>query len=375
MFKFLFTFFFIIILIVSFVNFSDQAPMDYDIQTSTIPQNQLWSIYKAKDILKKSYFIGIPVVLDEKELLELVKHAYQWDKNAMIVYAQIVEAEYVSPPEIYSESFSYFLKKYHNQIVDQKGHILTKPKVLNFIDNGLNFQDFIKILADKKYVIPSSYMVQWMRWYPGTAIKQIKNNNNEIITDNIYNPLSNEQSTDLLKYIQYSQEGGFRYYEMYADIILFKSAFSFKDEDNKVLNKVSDFTYSEIEKDMLLQAVKSYQVCANHGSQYCMTRLSEIYYYGIGVEQNYPKAYVWAILSQEAYKKYIANKKLRTTDNDDINKIINHYNLELKTLLIHKLSIEELANIELLIENVKKNIVTWDYDNWLIKDDFVSPQP
>ena len=62
--------------------------MDYVIAAALLPQDKLWTVeYSWKMV--EAITPEIPQIEDETELIELIRHAWLWDKNAMIQYARI----------------------------------------------------------------------------------------------------------------------------------------------------------------------------------------------------------------------------------------------------------------------------------------------
>ncbi|MCO4147838.1 hypothetical protein [Citrobacter freundii] len=57
--------------------------MDYVIAAALLPQDKLWTVeYSWKMV--EAITPEIPQIEDETELIELIRHAWLWDKNAMI---------------------------------------------------------------------------------------------------------------------------------------------------------------------------------------------------------------------------------------------------------------------------------------------------
>lgn len=144
-----------------FYYFKGPSKMDYVIQKSTLPQNELWQGFDSDKILDRAYNIGISQVKDERALLELVKHAYQWDKNAMIAYVRIMDSEDDIPPE-----------------------------------KGLSLDDFMRLLADQGYARSSSYVADSM---VGELL--IKENSE------LYLPMPESKLQKMIEYIHNSIRG------------------------------------------------------------------------------------------------------------------------------------------------------------------------
>lgn len=342
-----------------FYYFKDPSKMDYVIQKSTLPQNELWQGFDSDKILDRAYNIGISQVKDERALLELVKHAYQWDKNAMIAYVRIMDSEDDIPPEK-GLSLDDFLSKYHDKIVDKQGNILSKPRIFNLINHQLYFDDFMRLLADQGYARSSSYVADSM--VGELLIKEISE---------LYLPMPESKLQKMIEYIHNSIRGGYKNYNFLADILLFKTGLSFKDVNRHLLYKMTDIVAGSIPQQQLKEAFDNYKIAAEHGSFYAMMRVGEAYLYGVGVEQNKSLAYAWVILAKEAYKKDFTNK-----EPDNIDKKFGDYIQQLsQQLLHHELSIKEIADQSKIQDDLQKTIITWDYDGWGEKYDLAPPQP
>lgn len=307
---------------------------NYIVKTSNLPINELWTIEQAEAVLDKAYQIGIPRVKDEQALLELVMQAYQWDKNAMLQYAKILQNEREIVPDK-ETSLATFLTKYSYELVDKQGRPLETPIILD-----LSYNELIETLANRQYAVPSSYMASLLMGTPEAS-------NNKMIS-----------------YIENSINGGYKHYDFLADTILFKTGYSFKDDNLTQLFTLKEYE-STLSEDGVLKALKNYNICAVHGSQYCMVRLSESNFYGVGTNQDYKLAYAWSELANQSYLKLIknSNSKLDMID-QEIQSTINSYNCELFNQIKENLNNEEIEQANKLAEELKQTIVTWDYDKW-----------
>jgi len=342
-----------------FYYFKGPSKMDYVIQKSTLAQNELWGASYADKMLDRAYNIGISQIKDEASLLELVKHAYQWDKSAMIAYVQIMNSEDDIPPEK-GLSLDDFLRKYHDKIVDKQGKILPRPRIFNLINHQLYYKDFMKLLADHEYATPSNYIA-------GSMVGEL------LIKENseLYLPMPESKLQKIIEYIHNSIRGGYKNYNFLADVLLFKTGLSFKDVNRNLLYKMTDIFSGSIPQRKLKEAFDNYKIAAEHGSFYAMMRVGEAYLYGVGIEQNKSLAYAWIVLAKEAYKKDFLNK-----EPDNIDKKFGDYIQQLsQQLLHHELSIKEIADQSKIQENLRKTIIIWNYDSWVDKDDLAPPQP
>lgn len=69
----------------------DNIIMDYTIYPSTIPENQLLRIEEAKELYRRAFDDQIFYsVVNPEALVEFIRHAWQWDKNAMLYYYDLI---------------------------------------------------------------------------------------------------------------------------------------------------------------------------------------------------------------------------------------------------------------------------------------------
>lgn len=319
--------------------------MRHIVKLSTLSQCELWTIKYAEEIRKKAFQEGIPRVLDDESLLILIKQAWQWDKNAMIQYAKIIESEKLISPD-YHESLSYFITRYSHELVDKKGYPLETPNIFQ-----LPYRDFIKTLADYKYPTPASYMAVWLMGKNGD-------------TEGVYNILSKDDYESLIKYTKYSIEGGYKYYDLLANTILFQTGLSYKDVNRTQVNKLTD-KIDGISENILKEALEAYKICAKHGSLFSMMKVVEFYYYGIVVEKDIELAYAWSQLVKKFYQEYY-NKMAVDTKKivDNGQETLNKYNMELNTKIKNILTVEQIEDSLKLESKLNREIITWDYAKW-----------
>lgn len=80
-----------LILVVCYLLSSYFMVKDFSIKPSTIPENELWTIRQAQSIEGKVTPYGHHQIEDSAALLALIRQAYQWDKNAMMGYADYLD--------------------------------------------------------------------------------------------------------------------------------------------------------------------------------------------------------------------------------------------------------------------------------------------
>lgn len=321
------------------------SDMDYNnVQLATRPQAQLWTLQQAETISKQAFDLWFIRVKDEKAMLTLVKQAFQWDKNAMLQYAKILDTIRNEEPEETEGmlTLGQFLIKYSHELVDNQGKRLDTPALFD-----LKYREFVKVLADKKYAIPSAYMSAWTMG-------------------------SEAQRNDLIFYIKNSLNGGYKYQDFLADTIIWGTGYPYKNNNPELIYKLPEHLPNITDKE-LKEAITNYKVSAIHGDHYSMMRIAEFYYYGIGEQQDYLLALAWAELSNESYNypleritdKYSDKIKEQATNNCD---------LALANQIKEKLTPEQQAQVKPLLEQLRTTIKTWDYDTW-VNDVHILPQP
>lgn len=338
--KYLITSLILIALIASYITFYKQqdtqikqelTTMDYtNIPLAKLPQDQLFTFKQAQVLKQKAFYEGFPTVKDEQAMLELTKHAYQWDKNAMIAYAQIIEAYKTRPLDGGSITLADFLKKYSYELVDNQGNPLQTPAILN-----LEYKEFLKVLANKGYIEPAKILV-------GRA--------------------SELERQIAIKYYKIIIKGGYRYNVALANTILFDGSGYINRKPIKLIDHIATITNEEIR-----EAIESYKVASLHGNQSSMMRLAEVYYYGVGEQQDYKTALAWTKLSNETYIKMIEFYK--SNPNSDFNKIssqaTNQHNLDLANQIKEQLTPDEIEQANKIAEQLEQSIVTWNYREWV----------
>ena len=328
------------------------------IHKSTLPQNQLWSIEYAEEMQRKAFNIGIPSSLDKAALLELIKHAWQWDKNAMIQYARIVQNEREVRPGK-GESLDEFIIRYRSEIVDAQGRLLNEPPVLR-----LPFWQFMEKLAELGYPHPARRLAS--RGMGGEG-EDTKGN---------FIPYNASFTNKMLTYIRCGLEGGYRNYKYFADMMLFRTGYPSKDRHFNAYHRLPEHA-PDLSSEELSEAMDAYKLCAEHGSSYCMTRLAEGYFYGIGVEKDLMQAYIWAELSNQGYAQYLASIQGQVRQNlfeQKIHRNLNQYNLEILSLIKAEITPEQTELAANKLEEMGEDIV-WDYDSWSDGRDPVPPMP
>ncbi|WP_143422943.1 hypothetical protein, partial [Gilliamella apicola] len=240
--------------------------MDYTIYLSTIPENQLLRIEEAKELYRRAFDNQLYyAVRDPDELVKLIKHAWQWDKNAMPYYYDLLLWH-----DVYDEngkkedkmSFTEFMKKYRDQLVDNTGKPLVEPVVFKNPDMDIYLWDKF---ADLKY--PKFAFQKGWRFSP------CESDNNEK-----YLPCSDEQLEESIKYFNYALEGGYHCYEDLTARMLFQQGYHYKDKEFKKISKLTEYRKSLIPERLKL-AIDYAEIMAEHSSIIGILRVTEAYLY------------------------------------------------------------------------------------------------
>ncbi|WP_373239245.1 hypothetical protein [Kluyvera ascorbata] len=323
--------------------------MDYAITAAMLPQEKLWTIeYSWKMV--EAVTPEIPQIEDEKDLLELICHAWLWDKNAMIQYARIQKE--IGDDNILDD----FIRSNVHRIVDYNNRPLRRPEIFN-----MNYSEFITRLADLQYPLASRLAANGLLWSAGE-------------TDFIFNPLKPEARKRLIRYTHYAIKGGYHIHSYLADYILFNSGFAFKDSNNKRLNTLMDRDNNLTDQE-LEESFSAYKISGIHGSQYAQIRLSEFYFYGVSVKQDLELAYAWSLVAnntfilfnKEGYNKNMQEKYKAS--------VYNEYNSNLMNLIPLEMTKGEIDKSIKLASEIKETIVQSNYFSWESSLDTIPPAP
>lgn len=328
------------------------------IRLSELPPDELWSIEYAEEMQEKAFNIGIPMVRDKEALLELIIHAWQWDKNAMIQYARILQNEDEVPPSK-GESLDDFIIEHREQIVDRQGRLLNEPQVLR-----QPFWIFMELLAKRQYPDPAERVSSRI---VGEMVRMDDQGN--------YVPFNQKEINTISTYLRYSIEGGYRNQKFLADTLLWGTGYGSINRKYQELSRVAEHRPA-LTSTELVEAIAGYRACASHGSSYCMTRLAEAYYHGIGVEKNLEYAYAWSELSRQAYIHYLEwlEEQAEIQFGQNNYKVIDSYNSSIMALIEKEISATQMDAATALVNDIKPT-VAWDYETWVRGRDPVPPMP
>ena len=336
----------------------DNIIMDYTIYPSTIPENQLLRIEEAKELYSRAFDDGIYyAVRDPDELVKLIKHAWQWDKNAMPYYYDLLLWHDVYDKKEGNMSFTEFMKKYRDQLVDNSGKPLVEPVV--FKNRGMKSYLWNKF-ADLKYP-KFAYRKGW-------KFSPCKGGNNEE-----YLPCTDEQLKESIKYFTYALEGGYHCYEDLTARMLFQQGDHYKDKDFKKINKLTEYRKSLTPEDLKL-AIDYTEIMAEHSSIIGILRVTEANLYGLGREQDLVKAYAWTLLNDYAKQKIIEIDNNLAWHYHELPPVWQ-YNKEIQTRLEKILTPVQKQAAQNELAELKTKIIDWDYNEWQEQIDDFHPKP
>lgn len=324
--------------------------MDYVIAAALLPQDKLWTVeYSWKMV--EAITPEIPQIEDETELIELIRHAWLWDKNAMIQYARIQKE--VGDDDVLDD---YIWSNAH-RLVSYDGLSLRRPDVFN-----MNYSEFITRLADLQYPLASRLAANGLLWSAGE-------------TNSTFNPLAQDVRKRLIRYTRYAIKGGYHIHSYLADCILFPSGFSYKDNNNKQLNSLEN-RIDNLTREELEDSFSAYKVSGIHGSQYAQIRLSEFYFYGVSVKRDIEMAYAWSMIANDSFIYFNKEGYKRHASERYKENILNEYNnVNLKNLIPLQMTKIEIERSVALASKIKETLVEDDYYSWEVQMDAVPPAP
>ncbi|MCO6524153.1 MAG: hypothetical protein J6562_03920 [Candidatus Schmidhempelia sp.] len=340
---------------------SENIMMDYTIYPSTIPKNQLLRIDEAKKLYDSAFDSDIfYAVVNPEKLIEFIKHAWQWDKNAMPHYYTLLhwhDLYDVNEKEEGMMSFTEFMNKYRNQLVDEEGNPLVEPEIYKSLDLNRYLSDK---LADLKYPY-FAYNKGWgigFCWYDEKGIAR---------------PCSDEKLEKSIEYLNYAIEGGYHCYEDLIARMLFQQGDHYKDEKNTQLNKLIEYRKSLLLED-LRQPIDYAELMAEHSSIIGILRVTEAYLYGLGREHDEVKAYAWSLLLDYTRQKVTEQGNNLAWDFYKFPPVWE-YNKEIQIRLERSLNLSQRQKAQDYLSKLKTKIIDWDYNQWREQIDDFTPQP
>ncbi len=339
----------------------DNIIMDYTIYPSTIPENQLLRIEEAERLYRQAFDNEVfYAVVYPEALVKLIKHAWQWDKNAMPYYYDLLNWHDVYDENDKEEgmmSFTEFMKKYRDQLVDNTGKPLVEPMVFKNPDMDIYLWDKF---ADLKYP-KFAYRKGW-KFSPCGY-----DNNGERL------PCSDEDLEESIKYLNYALNGGYHCYEDLTARMLFQQGHHYKDNEFKKINKLTEYRKSLTPEDLIL-AIDYTEIMAEHSSIIGILRVTEAYLYGLGREQDPLKAYAWSLLSDYAKQKIIEIGNNLAWYRPQLPPVWE-YNKEIQTRLEQILTPVQKQAAQNELAELKTKIIVWDYNEWQEQIDDFHPKP
>ncbi|MFQ0995691.1 hypothetical protein ACGH6Q_11870 [Gilliamella sp. BG2] len=336
--------------------------MDYTIYPSTIPENELLRIDEAKKLYRYAFddqvFYG---VVNPDSLVKFIKHAWQWDKNAMPYYYDLLHWEDLydgrGKEDGIMMSFAEFIRKYRDQLVDNAGNPLVEPKVFRSIQmRGYLWDKF----ADLKYPY---FAYRKSSHYAPCGFDE----------RGIAKLCKDEQLEESIKYLNYALEGGYHCYEKLIAQMLFQQGRHYKNQQYKQLNKLTEYRKSLKSEDLKL-SIDYAQLMAEHSSIIGILRVTEAYLYGLGREHDVVKAYAWSLLSDYAKQKIEEQGNNLAWHAYQLPPVWE-YNKEIQTRLEKILNSAQQQAAQDYLTELQTKIIDWNYNRWRDQIDDFHPKP
>jgi TPR repeat protein len=341
---------------------SEYTLMDDTIYPSTIPEEQLLRIDEARKLYESAFDSGVFYgVVNPEKLIEFIKHAWQWDKNAMPYYYEIILWK-----DLYDEegkedgvimSFDEFMHKYRDKLVDSAGNPLVEPEIYK----SYNLSGYLSDkLADLKYPY-FAYKKGWgigFCWYDQQGITR---------------PCSDDRLAQSIKYLNYALEGGYHCYEDLIARMLFQQGDHYKDEQYTQINKLVEHR-NALKLADLKQAIDYAELMAEHSSIIGILRVTEAYLYGLGREHDEIKAYAWSLLLDYTRQKLIEQGNNLAWDRNYFPPVWA-YNEKIQTRLEKRLNAAQKQTAHQYLTELKTKIIDWNYNKWRAQIDDFSPRP
>lgn len=340
----------VLILLSAFYGYKKVIQMNYLIKPAMLPQNELWTVEYSWLMVRRAITPEIPQIDDEEALLELIRHAWLWDKNAMIQYARI-------QVELRDDAIlDDFIRKHAHRIADQDGQRLKRPDIFD-----RNYSELITELADMQYPLAADLVTGRLLWSAGK-------------TGLIHNPLTPENRAQLIHYTRYAIQGGYHIHSELADAILFDTGFAYKDSNEEQINTLPDRIRS-LPRSELEESFSAYKTSALHGSQYAQIRMSEFYLYGVGVEQSLETACAWSLVARDNFIAFSKDGYHYFQEKDRKIMLDKYNNTVLSPLMRQHMTKAQIERSAILASQIKSGISETDYYLWASRMDAVPPAP
>ncbi|OCG28354.1 hypothetical protein A9G11_11110 [Gilliamella sp. wkB108] len=339
----------------------ENTTMDMTIYPSTIPENQLLRIDEAKKLYQSAFEDQVfYAVVNPDKLIKFIKHAWQWDKNAMPYYYDLMSWQRFyddNKKEDDMISFKEFMSKYRDQLVDNNGKPLVEPDIYT----SLNFRRYLfDKLADLKY----PYFAYRKSFFYSPC---------EYDNKGMLLPCSDSSLEKSIEYLNYALAGGYHCYEYLSAQMLFQQGDHYKDNKFRQLNKLTEYRKSLTSAE-LKQAIDYTELMAEHSSMIGILRVTEAYLYGLGREHDIVKAYAWSLLLDYAKQKVIENGN-NLAWSPTMLPPIWQYNKEIQTRLENMLNTSQKQAAQDYLSTLKTKIIDWNYNRWREQIDDFHPKP
>lgn len=326
--------------------------MSVNIIKSTLFQHELWTIEESRKLKNRAY---PGYIADKDAFLQLIIHAWQWDKNAMVQYALVLAEAKDQPADRDAEGkINNFLFEYKNRITDSHGKTLVVPELLHYPPDFI-----IKTLADAGYPLASNYM-------RGKLLPEIDRSSLEFL------PLSQEKRNQSIFYTRNAIKGGYKLGLLLNDYILFPAGVRYCDMNYSKIVKMSD-RLNSLPSDSWGTIINEFECHAWQGASYAMVRMCEAYLYGTGVKPFDEMAYAWCKLADKSFAKYQQGEQ-HDWRAEQKERTINNYNKSLSQIIRKRIGLES-KTADFLYEQLNAKVLDWDYQKWVSILTRVQPLP
>lgn len=327
---------------------------------SVIPERQidiaqLWSDDYASKIANEAFDFDVAFILDEEKFALLWQQANQGDKNALFYQ---LRAKFAIDGLFANRGTQW---EYDHKVFAY--HQPEKSSVFNGFDATKHSFANIMLLADLGHpaasyfcVDKANYTYHWMEKLGNTR---------------------SARQDKLIDYLTNALNGGYHVQEAWAEYSLFSFDKVWRGIPlSELERKLSDREISE-------RIVKGYQVAAKNGSLPAVIRMAEAYFYGVGVEQNYEKSYVWARVINTVYPILLDDEMANSGKDDDdgerednikfLNQVLKK-SQELQEKITPHLQVAQRISSQQATDELVSQM-TFDYLTWLKSRDPVPPMP
>lgn len=340
----------ILILVVTFYIYQYKH-RNYTLKLAMLPQEELWTIEHSRKMMDKAITPEHPSIDDEQAMLQLIIHAWQWDKNAMIRYVDI-QFEIHGDPIL-----DDFIEKHCHLIVDKHGQQLKKPEILD-----LDYDHFIPLFADQHYPLAAKFATWLIFGKTGR-------------TDTLHNPLTTTDRKKIIAYTRDAIKGGMRDHLYLASVFLFENGHLYRDSDFTQIHTLKDIIPSA-SQDELKASLDAYKISALHGSLYAQVKMSEFYYYGVGINQDIEQAWAWSLIASDNFIKFIKSNPHYYYKTNSPESTIDKFNkTSLQKEILENSTKQQIINGEALAKKLQPNCYQDDFRIWAAGIEDVTPQP